>query len=107
MSIYHNVASLLIDIEAELRRLDLWDTEPPAEEALQSTEPFCIDTLDFHQWLQFVFLPRMYWIVEECGDLPPNCAIAPMAEEVYREADFAVHALIARLWEIDRLLTVQ
>ena len=53
------VAALLIDLEGALRSRLLWDADEPSPEALASTQPFCIDTLDFPQWLQFVFLPRM------------------------------------------------
>ena len=56
---YTPLGSLLIDIECALRRGDFWQTETPPASALASTEPFAVDTIDFHQWLQFVFLPRM------------------------------------------------
>ncbi len=46
------VAELLIDIEAQLRQLNLWDRTPPSKASLASTEPFCIDTLTLPQWLQ-------------------------------------------------------
>lgn len=105
MSIYHDIASVLIDIEAELRYLGLWEQEEPDEEALASTEPFCVDTLDLHQWLQFVFLPRMYLIVEARDMLPSECGIAPMAEEFYRGAELPVESLIVALHRVDRLLS--
>jgi uncharacterized protein YqcC (DUF446 family) len=33
-----------------------WDEVPPSIEALSSVEPFSVDTLDFEQWLQWIFL---------------------------------------------------
>ena len=46
------IAEVLIDIEAQLRQLGLWDKIPPSTEALASTQPFCVDTLTLPQWLQ-------------------------------------------------------
>ena len=50
------VADSLLQIEMELRRIDAWESEPPSPEALQSAQPFAVDTLEFTQWLQFVFV---------------------------------------------------
>ena len=47
------VADSLLQIEIELRRIDAWESEPPSPEALQSAQPFAVDTLEFTQWLQF------------------------------------------------------
>ena len=99
------VAALLIDVEAELRQLRLWDEEPPSAEALASTQPFAIDTLTFPQWLQFIFLPTMYHLVEEHADLPAECGITPMAEEYFRGSELATSALLAALSAVDRLLS--
>ena len=53
MAQVEQVHALLIDIEAQLRQMGLWQAVPPSPEALASSQPFCIDTLDFSQWLQF------------------------------------------------------
>ena len=94
------VAALLIDLEADLRNRLLWDAVEPAPEALASTQPFCIDTLIFPQWLQFVFLPRMQALLDAGQPLPPQCAIAEMAE-VHFAGVADVRALIELLREID------
>lgn len=98
------VAELLIDIEAELRILDLWDAVPPPPAALASTQPFSIDTLTFPQWLQFIFLPTIYHLLEQGEPLPPRCGIAPMAEEYFRDTGLASAALEAALAEVDRAI---
>ncbi len=100
-----HVAALLIDIEAQLRQLDLWQAEPPGADALASTQPFCIDTLSFSQWLQFVFVPSMYHLIEAEQTLPLGCAIAPMAEEYFRGLSLPSGALERSLLEVDRLLS--
>ena len=99
------VAEVLIDIEAQLRQLGLWDKIPPSTEALASTQPFCIDTLTLPQWLQFVFLPTMYQMLEEQQALPERCGIAPMAEEFFRGSGLAVDELVRSLEKIDGLLS--
>ena len=81
---YVDVASMLLDIEAELRNLGWWETQAPAPDALNSTMPFCADSLEFHQWVQFVFLPRMHALVEGRLPLPVTSGIAPMLEEANR-----------------------
>lgn len=58
------VADSLLQIEIELRRIDAWESEPPSPEALQSAQPFAVDTLEFTQWLQFVFVSRMKVLIE-------------------------------------------
>ncbi len=100
-----DVAALLIDLEAQLRQLGLWDEEPPSEGALASTQPFAIDTLTLPQWLQFIFLPRMYQLLEAGEALPERCGITPIAEEYFRESEYSGAALLATLGDIDRLLT--
>lgn len=103
MSPYTEVASLLIDIEAQLRQLGLWQSESPTAVELASTEPFCIDTLTFPQWLQFVFLSRIQSLVELRQQLPEKCQVAPMAEEYFKQANAA--ALVAVIAQLDQLLS--
>lgn len=95
----------LLQIEIELRRLDVWHSEDPPAEAFQSTMPFCADTLDFTQWLQFVFIERMKVIIENEHPLPAVSGIAPMAEEHFRGREQSVRELIKELERIDQLLS--
>nr|WP_324258808.1 YqcC family protein [Cellvibrio fontiphilus] len=100
-----SVAAVLMDVEAELRRLQLWQAEMIAEEALASTEPFAIDTMSFPQWLQFMFLPRLYALIEQQQDLPGYCSVAPMAEEYFSVLNLHSAPLVTHLQKIDQLLT--
>lgn len=104
MSKYSDVAAILIDIEAELRRIGCWDAEPPAPEALRSEQPFAIDTLNFAQWLQFIFIPRMQFLIGHQQDLPRASGIAPMAEEYFSGLLLPVGGLMAALHAMDALL---
>ncbi|MDX1736098.1 MAG: YqcC family protein [Halioglobus sp.] len=105
MSRQTDIAEVLIDIEAQLRQLDQWDRVPPPVEALASEQPFCVDTLTLPQWLQFVFLPTLYRMLEEDQQLPQRCGIAPMAEEFFRGTGLACAELLVSLEKVDALLT--
>jgi uncharacterized protein YqcC (DUF446 family) len=103
--LHTSIAELLIDIEAQLRQLVLWDKLPPPHEALQSDQPFSIDTLTLPQWLQFIFLPTLYQLLADEQPLPGRCGIAPMAEEYFRGLGLASGRLEEALQEMDRLLS--
>lgn len=96
------VAQQLLLIERELRALELWGVESPGAEALASVEPFCVDTLRFEEWLQWIFLPRMKTIVEADHPLPAVSGICAMAEMAYRDAQVA--SLLEALRGFDELI---
>jgi uncharacterized protein YqcC (DUF446 family) len=99
------LAELLIDLEAQLRQLRLWDRIPPSTAALASREPFCIDTLTLPQWLQFIFLPTIYRMLEQDEPLPERCSITPLAEEHFEGSGLAAGELLRVLRAVDDLLT--
>ena len=74
-------------LEAELRRMRLWEPAPPREELLASPQPFCIDTLALSQWLQWMLIPRMRKIFAGDGELPTRSAIHPYAEDCFEHLD--------------------
>ena len=100
-----DIAEVLIDIESELRQLGLWDRVPPSSQALASDQPFCVDTLTLPQWLQFIFLPTLYQLLEDDQALPARCGIAPMAEEFFKGTGWSTGALEEALLLIDSLLS--
>ncbi|MFA0791429.1 YqcC family protein [Microbulbifer echini] len=102
-AIYSEVADQLLQLEAELRLMALWQEEMPPAEALASSEPFCVDTLTLPQWLQFIFLPRMRQLVEGEMPLPQRCGIAPIAEEYFKNRGGA-EPLVVILKGIDERL---
>lgn len=97
-------AELLLELEAEMRGIGLWQADAPSAEALASVLPFCHDTLSLPQWLQFIFLPRMKILLEAGAALPDRCGIAPMAEESFHFADLNTARLLALLRQIDDTL---
>lgn len=80
-------------IEQEMKTSGLWAQNTPKTEDLESDMPFCVDTLSFEQWLQFVFLPKMRAIVGN-GQMPPGPAqLYPIGEEAFKQRSEAKQLL--------------
>lgn len=98
------IADQLLLIERQLRQLGLWAQQAPSTEALASQQPFCVDSLAFEEWLQWIFLPRLKSMLEANAPLPTASGIAAMAEQVFVGRALEVKGLIAALEEFDRLI---
>lgn len=99
------IQTLLTDLENQLRAVQCWDAQAPAAEALASTTPFAADSLEFCQWLQWVFIPKIQAMLEQ-GPLPAMaCGIAPMAEEWIKVRGIRAAELIACLAKLDTALS--
>ena len=103
MQVYSELAQRLDSVEQALKRLQLWSNAAPSETALQSQQPFCVDTLAFEQWLQFVMIPKFRQMIAASIPLPAQCAIAEMAEEAFKEID--EKELVECIRAIDQLIT--
>ena len=99
------LADQLLLMEGELFVLGWWTTEAPSVEALSSREPFCVDTLPFEQWLQWIFLPRMKQIIEQGGALPAVSGIREMGEMVFSDRLADAERLLQLLGAFDRLIS--
>ena len=75
-----DVIDLLNALEQELRRLGVWSPLPPSPEAMDSSVPFCLDSMVFSQWLQWVFAPRMRALLDRGNPLPKGSDIASYAQ---------------------------
>ncbi|MAZ89174.1 MAG: pseudouridine synthase [Cellvibrionaceae bacterium] len=100
------VLSILSAIETELKSTQLWSEQRPSDEALASSQPFCIDTLTLPQWIQFVLLERLKHMIKLDTPLPAQCGVAPMAEEYFKPTNDG-QRLIALLNELDQVLSRQ
>ncbi|WP_405120227.1 YqcC family protein [Pseudomonas leptonychotis] len=98
------LAEQLLLIERELRVQGWWQAQAPSLDALSSEQPFCVDTLAFEQWLQWIFLPRMKQLLEAGAVLPSVSGIQPMAEQVYGGQLKKAGQLIKLLGEFDQLI---
>ena len=61
------IAAQLSLLEQELKELELWggaERRPSAEE-LASSLPFAMDTLEFHQWLEYILIERLHTQLEK------------------------------------------
>ena len=99
MSEPQQIRALLVEIRGELRRLDLWEPAPPSPQQLSSTAPFCFDTLEFPQWLQWIFLPRTQAVLDAGGSPPAASNIAPMAAWYVEQSELEGAARLVRLIE--------
>lgn len=97
------MAQALIDLERELRALQVWTVEPPDARRLASGEPFCVDTLGFEEWLQWVFVPRMSDLIAQRGLLPGAAQLAPMGEQAFVHLGRRQRPLLLLLARIDQL----
>lgn len=102
---YHLIADLLLAIEQEMRHIGLWEESCPPAEDLASTVPFCHDTLEFTQWLQWVFLQRMRQLLEDNADLPTVCDIHPLAEHSFLELSQQTERLLQLIARIDNAIS--
>ena len=93
--------ALLDDMQAELNRLDLWETTPPDPKAFQSETPFFADTMKFTQWLQWVFIARFRALLAGDHELPAQCDVAPLAEESLRDLNADTDPLVELIREFD------
>lgn len=100
-----DVQLILESIELELRRLKLWQIQRPEPSAYRSGLPFCHDTMNFSQWLQFVLIERIQELILLGRFLPEECSIAPYAEEALKEVDVNTEGLIALIRHFDSFLS--
>lgn len=106
--LYRDVSDRLLQLEREMKRLQLWGAQTPDPQALASQHPFCVDTLSLPEWLQHVFLPSLRNSIERGYALPEKCQVAPMAEmycqQLRLQQDIDGANLIAILEGIDLAL---
>ncbi len=96
-----NVTRYADNIEAEMRKIGFWQSEPLRPEQLEFTQAFAMDTMTYAQWLQFIFLPRVREAVAS-NQFPSSSSVGTQA---VREFDCAPNAdrLITLLAEFDGL----
>ena len=105
MQKHHKLADLLLNLEMVMRQQGVWQMPEPSEQDLASEQPFCIDTMDFDQWLRFVMLERFKPILAQGLPLPTPSNIASMAQTFYQgQGNGSNSAVIAALEAIDSCL---
>jgi len=103
MTRHDNVRAQLHAIEAVLRQHQLWQAVSPQPEAFASTQPFCLDTLEPFEWLQWVLVPRMHALLDGGHSLPQAFAVSPYFEMALDATHPAREILLIELERLDTL----
>lgn len=101
------ITALLGAIEQEMQNVGLWQTQPPSADALASTQPFCVDTLLFTEWVQWLMLPRLQQMLQSQTPLPQNSNMHAMAEEAFKQLTADTKQLLELIKALDNALTVK
>ncbi len=96
-----SILGLFSELEAEMTRLSVWEQSAPPAQALASTEPFAVDTLQPQQWLQWIFIPKIRLLIAQQHPLPTGFEIAPYFEQVWQQQP-QYQALIKVIVSIDK-----
>lgn len=95
---------LMKELEDSLRTQKLWQSQQPSELALASKAPFAIDTMNFSQWLQFIFIEKIDTLLDHDLALPSAMAIAPMASEYFKMQPINSNEIVALITRIDLII---
>ncbi len=101
------IADVILEVEANLRTRGKWEKCQPSVSALASDQPFCLDTLKFEQWLQWIFLPRMKYVLEETRPLPARSGIYEYAQDCVPRKDPRASNLLRLIKKFDDLIRIQ
>lgn len=97
---------ILQSLQRVMIEADHWSDAVIDPVALNSQQPFCMDTMSFSQWLQFVLIPSMQRLIDTNQALPKlikGQGIEPMASESYSSSEVE-QAIITKISELDDLL---
>ncbi|WP_283789703.1 YqcC family protein [Bermanella sp. WJH001] len=97
---YQALSDAINHLIEQMQSEQLWSAISPDEHALKSTQPFCLDTLTFEQWLQFVMVPTFLNMIRQRQALPKQCDIEPMAQQVWQQRYLMVQASIKAIDEV-------
>lgn len=103
MTLHQRVREQLHQLEAQLRKQNLWQSVAPAPDAFASTQPFCMDTLEPFEWLQWVLIPRMHALLDGQQPLPQAFAIAPYYEIAVDATHPSREVMLVHLQQLDAL----
>lgn len=103
MTLHHRVRQQLLRLEAALGEQGIWQSVAPEIGAFDSTQPFCMDTLEPFEWLQWVLIPRMHALLDSGQPLPQAFAIAPYYEIALDAGHPARDVILLQLQQLDAL----
>ncbi len=93
-------------LEKALKSAQLWDSNMPTPAQLSSREPFCVDTLAFEQWLQWVFIPKLSALISSpnFAGMPNQSDTHTMAEYAFKDYEQDTSAICSLIKRIDEAL---
>jgi uncharacterized protein YqcC (DUF446 family) len=103
MAVQHdNVAQQADKIIAEMKRIGLWESEPPPGDGYEFEHPHSTDK-QFAHWLQYKLIPRVLRTVQVQGDFPTKSRVAAQASVEFSSYQEDTGTLLALLQEFDLL----
>ena len=102
---HQQIATTLAAITAQMQQTNLWQDESPGDRELSSKLPFCVDTLTFCQWLQWVMFPKLFVIVETKAALSSKSNMAVMAEQAFKAESVDTKVLLALIKQLDKQIS--
>jgi uncharacterized protein YqcC (DUF446 family) len=78
-----NVEDKINEIEAEMKKIDLWQNEPLPAPQYDFKEAFGSDKMSFAQWLQFIFIPNVKKLLSTNGPWPPASQVGIYAVQEF------------------------
>jgi antitoxin component YwqK of YwqJK toxin-antitoxin module/uncharacterized protein YqcC (DUF446 family) len=103
MASYKEVFLKINEIEAELKRLNRWQSEPLPDSAYEDMGPFGMNSISPEQWIQFVLIPRVEEIIASRGEFPKESQVGVWALQNLAH-DNEADRLCALLGEFDELI---
>ena len=104
MNALEHMHELLAALELALLEAGWWGDASPDDAALASIEPFCVDTLRFSEWLQWVYIPKMLDYIASQGALPERSGLLAIAEEAWRGSAEDTSGLLLVMRALDGLV---
>ena len=71
------------EVEAEMKRIGLWQAEPLPESAYDIKEAFGADTMTLAQWIQFILIPEVRRKIASNIPLPELSQVGTYAAQQY------------------------
>ncbi|AKE61955.1 YqcC family protein [Citrobacter farmeri] len=103
MTTHDRVRQQLHALEALLREHQHWRMDEPETHLFTSTQPFCMDTMEPLEWLQWVLIPRMHDLLDSAQPLPEAFAVTPYYEMALTADHPQREILLAALQALDAL----
>lgn len=106
MQTTEQIKQALANLANELDTIGLWTKQPPTLAQLSSQEPFCVDTMPFEQWLQWLFIPKLEQLVsaEHFHGMAHHSDIHTMATYVFKDYTQDTKKSCEIIKDIDALL---